>query len=42
MRMIGGRPVADLQTLAANEPLIRRLQWEADGARDAVDGARHG
>ena len=39
-RMIGGRPVADLQTLAANEPVIRRLHWEADGARDAITGAR--
>ena len=41
MRMTGGLPVADLQTPAANEPLIRRLPWEADGAPDTVDGARH-
>jgi predicted glycogen debranching enzyme len=40
--MTGGRPVADLQAPAANELLIRRLQWKADDARDAVDGARHG
>jgi predicted glycogen debranching enzyme len=41
MRMTGGLPVADRQTPAVDDPLIRRLPWEADGAPDTVDGARH-